>query len=82
MVVLIRGGIAPLTDRGAGGQEAKPEFAEIDAQPDERLGRSPAQLEIVDPHTLSAVDTIDGSALAVIAVWFGEVRLIDNRLLG
>ena len=50
----------------------------IDRQPLARL----EQLEIVDPNTLRAITAIDGSALAVTAVWFGEVRLIDNRLLG
>ena len=39
------------------------------------------QLEIVDPDTLDSIATIDANGLAVIAVWFGEVRLIDNRLL-
>jgi len=50
----------------------------IDGQPLARF----EQLEIVDPNTLRSIVTIDGSALAVAAVWFGEVRLIDNRLLG
>lgn len=36
---------------------------------------------IVDPETLQEIDTIDHGALAAIAVWFGKVRLIDNRLL-
>jgi len=43
------------------------------------------QLEIVDRDTLSPLITIEGNragAIAVIAVWFSEVRLIDNRLLG
>ncbi|CAN5665053.1 pantoate--beta-alanine ligase [soil metagenome] len=45
---------------------------------------SAEQLEIVDRETLSPLSSIDdsrGGAIAVIAVWFGEVRLIDNRLL-
>ena len=50
----------------------------IEAQPLARL----EQLEIVDPDTLAALSIIDGPALSVIAVWFGEIRLIDNRLLG
>ncbi len=53
----------------------------FDVQPLARL----EQLEIVDPDTLSSLATIDDTApnaVAVIAVWFGEVRLIDNRLLG
>lgn len=52
--------------------------AVIEAQPLARL----EQLEIVDPGTLSSLSVIDGPSLALIAVWFGEVRLIDNRLLG
>ena len=55
--------------------------AVIDAQPLARL----EQLESVDPDTLGPLAIIDPplpGALAVIAVWFGEVRLIDNRLLG
>lgn len=52
--------------------------AVIEAQPLARL----EQLEIVDPDTLAALSIIDGPALSVIAVWFGEIRLIDNRLLG
>jgi pantoate--beta-alanine ligase len=36
---------------------------------------------IVDPDTLQPVDEVGGDALIVTAVWFGEVRLIDNRLL-
>jgi pantothenate synthetase len=35
----------------------------------------------VDAHTLAALDVVEGAAVAVTAVWFGEVRLIDNRLL-
>lgn len=52
----------------------------VDAEPLARL----EQLEIVDPSTLQPISIVGGEsdALAVIAVWFGEVRLIDNRLLG
>ena len=37
--------------------------------------------EIVDPATLRVADGADESLLAVTAVWFGDVRLIDNRIL-
>jgi len=37
--------------------------------------------ELVDPDTLAPVTDIHRPTLATIAVWFGEVRLIDNRLL-
>ena len=38
-------------------------------------------LVIVDADTLQPLTTIDDRAVAVTAVWFGQVRLIDNRLL-
>ena len=36
---------------------------------------------VVDPETLQEIDTIENGALAAVAVRFGKVRLIDNRLL-
>ncbi len=36
---------------------------------------------VVDPETLREIDTIDRGALAAVAVRFGKVRLIDNRLI-
>lgn len=41
-------------------------------------------LEVVDAHTLQTVVGVvpsSGAAVALIAVWFGDVRLIDNRVL-
>ena len=38
-------------------------------------------LEIVDASTLRGGQLVGPSAVAVTAVWFGDVRLIDNRLL-
>ena len=38
-------------------------------------------LEIVHPDTLQPLAIVSGTAVAVTAVWFGDVRLIDNRLL-
>ncbi|MDO8390017.1 MAG: pantoate--beta-alanine ligase [Actinomycetota bacterium] len=38
-------------------------------------------LEIVHPDTLQPLTTIADRAVAVTAVWFGDVRLIDNVLL-
>ena len=51
--------------------------AVIDAEPLARF----EHLEIVDADTLEPVSLVDRPAVAVIAVWFGDVRLIDNRLL-
>lgn len=39
-------------------------------------------LALVDPDTLSPVDSRIEQALLVTAVWFDDVRLIDNQLLG
>lgn len=41
-------------------------------------------LDVVDADTLEHLDVVDGSrpAVALAAVWFGDVRLIDNRRLG
>jgi pantoate--beta-alanine ligase len=38
-------------------------------------------LVIVDGRTLLAVPIVDEHSVAVAAVWFGDVRLIDNRSL-
>jgi pantoate--beta-alanine ligase len=38
-------------------------------------------LEIIDGRTLRAVPLADDHSVAVTAVWFGDVRLIDNRAL-
>lgn len=38
-------------------------------------------LDIVHADTLQPVTVLDSRALIVAAVWFGDVRLIDNRLL-
>ena len=35
----------------------------------------------VDPDTLDPVDDVHSTALLLIAVWFGEVRLIDNLVI-
>lgn len=55
--------------------------AVVDAQPLARF----EHLEIVHPDTLQPLLVVGDSALAVgvavTAVWFGDVRLIDNRLL-
>jgi len=51
--------------------------AVVDAEPLARF----EHLEVVDAATLQPLDIVDRPAVAVIAVWFGDVRLIDNRLL-
>ena len=51
--------------------------AAINAEPRASL----EYLRIVDPLTLADVTSLDHPAVAVTAVWFGEVRLIDNQML-
>ncbi len=41
----------------------------------------PEYVAVVDPDTLQPITRIEAAVLIVTAVWFGEVRLIDNRLL-
>ena len=39
-------------------------------------------LEVVDPSTMTPLETISGPALIAAAVWLGKTRLIDNLLCG
>ena len=50
---------------------------EIAAEPSARL----EYVELRDPETLEEVVELESPALLGLAVWVGEVRLIDNRLL-
>lgn len=47
----------------------------------ERAGARVEYAELRDPETLEAVSTLEGSALFAVAVWFGDVRLIDNAVI-
>ena len=51
--------------------------AVVEAEPRARF----EHLEIVHPDTLQPLTVVGAAAVAVTAVWFGDVRLIDNRLL-
>jgi pantoate--beta-alanine ligase len=49
----------------------------------EREPRAKAEyVAVVDASTLEPLDTVDRPAVILTAVWFGDVRLIDNQLLG
>jgi pantoate--beta-alanine ligase len=37
---------------------------------------------VFDPETLAPVERLDAPARLAVAVWFGDVRLIDNCALG
>jgi pantoate--beta-alanine ligase len=51
----------------------------------ERIAKEPLAkldyVDIVDPVSLAPVAAVNHPAVAVVAVWFGEVRLIDNLIL-
>jgi pantoate--beta-alanine ligase len=49
----------------------------IAAEPRARL----EYLELVDARTLESVERVHSTAVMVTAAWFGDVRLIDNRIL-
>lgn len=51
--------------------------AVVEAEPLARF----EHLEIVHPDTMQPLTVVGLDAVAVTAVWFGDVRLIDNRLL-
>jgi pantoate--beta-alanine ligase len=38
-------------------------------------------ISIVNAHTLEDLSSINGKALAAVAVWIGNTRLIDNTIL-
>ena len=50
----------------------------IDAEPRAKL----EYVAVIDPATLAPLDRLDGPARAAIAVWLGDIRLIDNRPVG
>ena len=47
----------------------------------ELVGARVEYAEIRDRETLEAVERLDGRALLAVAVWIGEVRLIDNAII-
>lgn len=50
----------------------------IEAEPRARL----EYVEVVDADALVPVDRADGPVVVLVAAWFGDVRLIDNAVLG
>jgi pantothenate synthetase len=38
-------------------------------------------IRIVDPVTLHPLETLESEAVALLAVRFGDIRLLDNRIL-
>ena len=48
----------------------------------EQAGGRVDYVGVVDPLTLESLDVLAGPALIAVAVRFGDVRLIDNRLVG
>ncbi|CAB4898188.1 unannotated protein [freshwater metagenome] len=80
--LVVPGALSAIQAAFSGGIRGSAELCEIAArfvvaQPLARL----EYIDIVDPHTLHQLDTVNADARAVIAVWFDEVRLIDNIAL-
>ena len=81
--VCVPASLGTVADRFAGGT-TEPEVLVrlgrevVDAEPLARF----EHLELVDPVTLQPVTVATPDTVAVTAVWFGDVRLIDNRRLG
>jgi pantoate--beta-alanine ligase len=61
--------------RGAAIESAAEEV--VRAEPRARL----EYVQLADTETLERLEVLDRPAVVAIAVWFGEVRLIDNRLV-
>jgi pantoate--beta-alanine ligase len=49
----------------------------LDAEPRARV----EYFELADTETLLPVDTVWSDTVVAVAVWFGDVRLIDNVVL-
>ncbi len=63
----------------AGGERSVDQLLELARAKIETEPRASLEyIAISDEHTLVALDVVDRPAVVAIAVWFGEVRLIDN----
>jgi pantoate--beta-alanine ligase len=74
--------LAAVADAAAGGERDVARL--LGAARDVIGGELRARLDYVsvfDPETLEPLEHLDGPARVAIAVWFGDVRLIDNRAL-
>ena len=79
----LREALSRAQELAAGGERRA--AALIEAMTDVIQARPAAKIdyvEIVHPDTLERVDTIEGRAAAVLAVFVGQARLIDNDVLG
>jgi pantoate--beta-alanine ligase len=80
--------VIPGALRAAAGayESGERDAARLRAIANERIEREPrAKAEyvaVVDATTLEPLTTVDRPAVILAAVWFGDVRLIDNQLLG
>ncbi len=80
--VCVSEGLRAAQHSAAAGERNAAALLEAAAEPvdNEPLARR-EYCRLVDPDTLSDVGTVTGAALLVTAVWFGDVRLIDNLLI-
>ena len=65
----------------AAGERAADALLDVAREAMRPFGVEPEYVALVEPDTFEPVDTLTGAALLALAVWIGEVRLIDNAIL-
>jgi len=69
-------------DAHAGGESAPDALVTVIADVIEAEPRASLEyVELVDATTLRPIERVDSAAVVLLAAWFGDVRLIDNRVL-
>jgi len=76
------GALAAAESLAAGGERDAAALAAAASATIEREPLARAEyVAVIDPDTLEPVQTLNGRALLALAVWIGNTRLIDNRML-
>ena len=65
----------------AGERDAKTVVAAMREHIESKPAACVDYVSIADPNTLEELETIETEALALLAVFFGKTRLIDNEIL-
>ncbi len=74
-------GIERVRAAAAGGETDAGRLAAEFAGEIDRVGGRLDYAELRDPETLEAASRLEGSKLFAVAVWIGDVRLIDNAII-
>lgn len=80
--VVIPRALQAAVDALGSGERSRQRLEQIaqDVLATEPLGRL-EYVDVVDAHTLQSIDSVEREAVIAAAVWFSDVRLIDNMLL-